>query len=217
MRLDHPPESLRVAFDMHGVVCEVVPQRARPLWVQAAYAATAAAGMLGGVVLGGVIWFLALARGEPLWFVWLAPVVGWWAALAWLFAYDRSQQLERLQVRVGEGWLVIRHRVANLLQEADAILPEQEIERVVTETERVDLRDCVDCRVVRGPVLLVMRRDAEPVAIPMRSHDLYEIGWLAGAINQAIRDAQRSSEPVPVALLDLRAGRLASPSRSTGS
>ena len=75
----------------------------------------------------------------------------------------------------------------------------------VTETERVDLQDCVGCRVVRGPVLLVMRRGADPVAIPMRAHDLQEIGWLAGAIEQGIRDARRDIGPTPLALLTIQA------------
>ncbi|MEZ4317138.1 MAG: hypothetical protein R3F61_06530 [Myxococcota bacterium] len=208
MKLDAPPDALRVVFDMHGMVCEVRPQRTRPLWVQALYAVTAGVGMLAGVGVSGVVWTYALWSAQPLWFLGLLPVLAWWAALVWLFAFDRAQQLERLQVRVGEGWLVIRHHVANLLQEQAGKESDGELQRFVTETERVDLRECVSCRVVRGPVLVVLRRAAPAVQIPMRSHGLDEIGWLAGAIEQGIRDATLGAEPAPLALLDLRGARV---------
>jgi len=203
--LDSPPESLAVSYDLHGVRCEVRPQRMRPLWLQALYALWAGGGMLLGVLAAGAVGSWALWTGDGLWFVWLAPVLGWWAALVWLFAMDRARQVERLEVRVGEGWLIIRHRVANLLDEVGGKRPDPEVEMVVTEVERIDLRECLDCRVIQGPVLRVQRLGAEPVQIPMRSHTLDEIGWLAGAIQQGIRDARHSEEPAPVALLGLLA------------
>jgi hypothetical protein len=205
--LHAPPSGLMVQFDLHGMHCEVRPKASRPLWMHAGAAMMAAALVGGSVVLGAVAWTLAL-WWDPRWFAALVPLAFLIAGVTWAFAMDRANTLERLQVRVGEGWLVVRHHAANLLQESEGVQPDLESgQTVVTETERLDLRSCSAVRMISGPMLVIQRLDGSVHPIPMRGHDTMEVLWLATAIGQAIRDAHHGDTPAPMALMQIVAAR----------
>ncbi len=205
--LHAPPTRLMVQFDLHGMHCEVRPQPARPLWMQAGAAMAAAALVGASIAFGAVFWTMGLWL-DPRWFAGLVPLAGIIAFITWGFAMDRANQLERLQVRVGEGWLVIRHHAANLLQESEGVQPDLESgQTVVTETTRVDLRSCRAVRMISGPTLIVQHQDGSVHPIPMRGHDTAEVLWLATAIGQGIVDAHHGDTPAPVELLQMVAAR----------
>ena len=205
--LHAPPARLMVQFDLHGMHCEVRPQRARPLWMQAGAAIVAAALVGGSVAVGALFWTLAL-YSDPRWFAGLVPLAGLIAFITWAFAMDRANQIERLQVRVGEGWLVIRHHAANLLQESEGVQPDLESgQTVITETTRIDLRTCRGVRMISGPTLVVQRLDGAVEPIPMCGHDTPEVLWLATAIGQGIQDAHHGDRPAPMALMQMVSAR----------
>lgn len=189
MSVNLPPDELGAVFDLHGVRFELRPRAERSLAARLLWSGLAGVAGLAGVwaiaLLAGVVW--STGRVE-LWMggvgVWL---VLWWGALLALSGVDHARQGERLQVRVGEGWLIVRHTA-----------PPHE--------ERVDLAAVRGLRLEGGPRLLVQREQGEDFVLPMRGHDLRAAAWVAEAIDAGARDARRGDRPAPAALLALRLG-----------
>lgn len=187
MSVHTPPAELEVRFDLHGARFEVRPRAARTVTRRA---------LLGGlaVLFVGVPVFGVLAVSGTL--AWWGPPTAWLFGLIVLGALwgagtlavamvDHARQEERLDVRLGEGWLIVRS--------AGVVV------------ERVDLGRVTRCAIVRGPDLQIHGPGALPTVLPMRGHELPAVGWVAEAIVLGARDARSDDVPAPPELTMLRA------------
>lgn len=186
MSVQEPPADLEARFDMHGVRFVVRPTAPPTLRRRTVLAGLAA--FVGGLfLLGLLVAGATLVHGPPTPWVGGLLVLGglWCAGVFGLALSDHAQEQARLDVRIGEGWLIARVGASEIL--------------------RVDLATVRRCTVVRGPDLLLHRDDGgTPTVLPMRGHDLVAVGWVAEALNAGSRDAHHGDVPVPPSLSMLR-------------
>jgi uncharacterized membrane protein YuzA (DUF378 family) len=181
--LADPPASLGVAYDHHGIRCDLRPRAPRSRWLQVGLSlfsvgfttlalVALVAGGVASIVVGGVLAYLLTA---------LAAVV--LAVLLGVAVIDSAEQLDHFQMRLGEGWLVLRFADQG---------SEIRLDLTTVSSTRVDLPD-----------ILLRDRSGDEAVIPMGGHDRAEILWLASAIDLAVRDARGSDVPAPAELLAL--------------
>lgn len=183
--LAEAPDELNVVFDMHGIRCELRPRATRPRWLQITLMISAALVTTGAIVafLGGIT-TLVLYGGLPAMAVTGAALLVLLGLLG-IAVVDGAEQLDHYNLRLGEGWLVLR-----FADQGSEI--------------RFDLREIAGTR-IDAPDIRLRDKTGEEAVIPMGGHTAKEVLWLASAIDLAVVDARTGDEPAPASLLALLA------------
>lgn len=183
MTLHDPPESLAVEFDLHGIRCGLRPRAERSFGVRVFLGTLSGLLTVGGLggFMTGLIGFSTMGDST-----WLGLSVASMLLLLLLLAMtviDSAEQLDRFDVRLGEGWLALRFAD----QGSEIRLDLTAIRKLAIDGADIELTD-----------------DAGEIArVPMGGHTPEEVQWLAKAIDAAILDARHGDMPAPDDLMNL--------------